>query len=58
MSSSIVAKAASSIIPSKIPDFIKETRALADEMELMLGTTPVRSQSLKAAMIFEKYGCL
>ncbi len=49
---------AKTIQPSKISSFVKETRSMADAMEEMAANTPVEDQSMAAAVIFDKYGCL
>ncbi len=51
-------KVAKTIQPSKISSFVNDTRSLADAMEEMQANTPVEDQSMAAAIIFDKYGCL
>ena len=49
---------ARTVSPSKISQFVKDTKNMVSEVETMLETTPVKDQNLEVANIFHKYGLI
>jgi hypothetical protein len=48
---------AKKIVPTNLRAFIDDSRALAAEMEEMIGKTSLANQAREAAKIFHKWNC-
>jgi hypothetical protein len=49
---------ARTVNPSKISEFVKDTKNMVNEVETMLENTPIQDQNMAVAKIFSQYGLI